>query len=53
VSVEWITSKKTDEKNHIDEKISLAARELSKMKDTDLERLMKLIRMLRKSERKK
>ncbi len=53
VSVEWIASKKADEKDPIDEKISLAARELSKMKDVDLERLMSLIRMLRKSERKK
>lgn len=53
VSIEWIASKKADEKDPMDEKISLAARELSKMKDADLERLMSLIRMLRKSERKK
>ena len=53
VGVEWIATKKADGKDPIDEKISLAARELSKMKDTDLERLMLLIRMLRKSERKK
>jgi len=53
VSVEWAMSKQSDKKDPVDEKISLAARELSKMKDTDLERLMSLIRMLRKSERKK
>lgn len=53
VSVEWTMSKQSDKKDPIDEKISLAARELSKMKDADLERLMSLIRMLRKSERKK
>jgi transcriptional regulator with XRE-family HTH domain len=53
VSVEWTMSKQSDKTDLVDEKISLAARELSKMKDADLERLMSLIRMLRKSERKK
>jgi len=53
VGVEWITSRKTDAKNLNDQKIRLAARELSKMTDTDLERLMSLIGMLRKSEHKK
>lgn len=53
VGVEWIATKNANEKDFVDEKISLAARELSKMNDVDLERLMSLIRMLRKSERKK
>lgn len=53
VSVGWAMSKQSDKKDPVDEIISLAAREFSKMKDADLERLMSLIRMLRKSERKK
>ena len=52
VSVEWLTA--TSEKpDPTEDRILLAARELSKMKDQDLERLMSLLRMLRKSKEQK
>lgn len=49
VSIEWIvsgTSGNTEE----DARILMAARELSKMSDTDLDRLMNMLKMLRTSE---
>lgn len=48
VSVEWITSERASESDPADDRIMLAARQLSKMKDQDLDRLMNLIRMLRR-----
>lgn len=52
VSVEWLTA--TSEKSDpAEDRILLAARELSKMKDQDLDRLMSLLRMLRKSKEQK
>jgi transcriptional regulator with XRE-family HTH domain len=47
VSVEWLTMA-TEESDASEDRILLAARELSKMKDQDLDRLMSLLRMLRK-----
>lgn len=47
VSVEWLTTA-SDDADPTEDRILLAARELSKMKDTDLDRLMSLLRMLRK-----
>lgn len=51
VSVEWIVSGVSTETSH-DAKILMAARELSKMSEDDLDRLMNMLRMLRKSENK-
>jgi transcriptional regulator with XRE-family HTH domain len=50
VSVDWIVTGHTIDAPN-DAKILMAARELSKMSDPDLDRLMKMLRMLRKSER--
>ena len=47
VSVEWLTTA-SEESDAGEDRILLAARELSKMKDQDLDRLMTLLRMLRK-----
>lgn len=47
VSVEWLTST-TTETDAAEDRILLAARELSKMKDQDLDRLMGLLKMIRK-----
>jgi transcriptional regulator with XRE-family HTH domain len=47
VSVEWLTSTTTDT-DAAEDRILLAARELSKMKDQDLDRLMGLLKMIRK-----
>jgi transcriptional regulator with XRE-family HTH domain len=52
VSVEWLTTA-SDESDAAEDRILLAARELSKMKDQDLERLMTLLRMLRKKKEHK
>jgi len=46
VDVSWLLSK--EEANLGDDKILLAARQLSKMNNDDLDRLMKLIHMLKK-----
>jgi transcriptional regulator with XRE-family HTH domain len=48
VSVEWLTSA-SGESDPSDDRILLAARELSKMKDQDLDHLLSLLQMLRKS----
>lgn len=48
VSVEWLTSP-AGESDPSEDRILLAARELSKMKDQDLDQLLALLRMLRKS----
>ena|SRR3989442_606130 len=45
--IEWIVSGEGGDKN-ADDRILLAARQLSKMKDADLDRLMRLLQMLRK-----
>src|SRR5262249_13358334 len=47
VSIEWITSERTSQSDPTDDRIMLAARQLSRMNDKDLDRLMTLIRMLR------
>ena len=47
VGTDWIISKAGDD-IQADDRILLAARQLSRMKDEDLDRLMKLISMLRK-----
>lgn len=47
VSVEWLTSAAV-ESDAAEDRIMLAARELSKMKDQDLDRLMSLLQMIRK-----
>jgi transcriptional regulator with XRE-family HTH domain len=50
VSVEWLTSS-SSESNAAEDRIMLAARELSKMKDEDLDRLMSLLQMIRKGKK--
>jgi len=52
VGVEWLTSV-TGEADPSEDRILLAARELSKMKDQDLDQLMSLLQMLRKSKETK
>jgi transcriptional regulator with XRE-family HTH domain len=47
VTVEWLATA-SDESDAAEDRILLAARELSKMKDQDLDKLMSLLRMLRK-----
>lgn len=47
VSVEWLTST-ASETDATEDRILLAARELSKMKEEDLDRLMGLLKMIRK-----
>lgn len=46
VEVQWLTNTETSTKEESD-KILIAARQLSKLKDRDLDRLMKLVNMLR------
>lgn len=50
VSVNWLVNGPTTEENGINERTLLAARELSKMTDKDLDRIIGLIKMLKKSE---
>lgn len=50
VSVEWIVSGSTGDAS-ADARILMAARELSKMSEADLERLMNTLRMLRNPEK--
>jgi transcriptional regulator with XRE-family HTH domain len=52
VSIEWLTTA-SSESDAAEDRILLAARELSKMKDQDLDRLMSLLRMLRKPREQK
>ncbi len=52
VSVEWLTST-TGETDETEDRILVAARELSKMKDQDLDRLMGLLQMIRKGKASK
>ena len=47
VAVDWLTCS-TGSESEADDKVILAARQLSKMKDADLDRLMRMLRMLRK-----
>ncbi|MBI1785923.1 helix-turn-helix transcriptional regulator [Candidatus Sumerlaeota bacterium] len=49
VTVEWLIHGSTPGVEPDEERIMLAARQLSKMGEKDLEKLMALIRMLRKS----
>jgi transcriptional regulator with XRE-family HTH domain len=48
VTVEWLTTS-SENSNPSEERILLAARELSKMKDRDLDRLLSLLQMLRQT----
>jgi transcriptional regulator with XRE-family HTH domain len=48
VSVEWLMGEGNSKGAENDARIVIAARELSKMSDKDIERLMKMLRMLRK-----
>lgn len=50
VSTAWLTSEREAEPDAADDRILLAARQLSKLKKADLDRLMNLIRMLRQPE---
>jgi len=47
VTIEWLTSS-SDASDPSEGRILLAARELSKMKDQDLDRFLSLLKMLRK-----
>src|SRR5262245_23567411 len=49
VSVSWLTGEQKAESEPVEDRIMLAARLLGKMKDEDLDRLMNVLRMLRKS----
>jgi transcriptional regulator with XRE-family HTH domain len=49
VSVNWLTVEQKVESEPVEDRIMLAARLLGKMKDEDLDRLMNVLRMLRKS----
>lgn len=51
VSVEWIVNGSVKDEA-AEARVLMAARELSKMSDNDLERLMNMLRMLRKGEDK-
>jgi transcriptional regulator with XRE-family HTH domain len=48
VTVDWITTS-GESANATEDRILLAARQLSKMKDKDLDRLLSVLQMLRKS----
>jgi transcriptional regulator with XRE-family HTH domain len=48
VGVRWLTGEDGAESDPEEDRIMLAARELGKMKDEDFDRLMKILRMLRK-----
>jgi hypothetical protein len=48
--VNWLTGEEKAESDPEEERILLAARELGKMKDEDFDRLMKILRMVRKRE---
>jgi transcriptional regulator with XRE-family HTH domain len=50
VSVNWLVHGFVAEENGINERTLLAARELSKMSDEDLDRIMSLIKMLKTNE---
>jgi transcriptional regulator with XRE-family HTH domain len=52
VGVEWLTGT-PDETDAAEDRILLAARELSKMKDQDLDQLMSLLQMIRKTKEPK
>lgn len=52
VSVEWLTSS-SETADPSEDRILMAARELSKMKDQDLDKLLGLLRMLRKPKESK
>jgi transcriptional regulator with XRE-family HTH domain len=52
VSIEWLTSTAV-ESDAAEDRIMLAARELSKMKDEDLDHLMSLLQMIRKGKEPK
>jgi transcriptional regulator with XRE-family HTH domain len=49
VDVAWLTSGQPSQAEPIDERLMLAARQLGKLRDEDLDRLLTLIRMLRQS----
>lgn len=49
VSINWLTATEEDELDLSSDHLVLAARELSKLKDEDLERLVKLLHIMRKS----
>ena len=49
VDVNWLLGRASKESNDSDQRLLLAARELSKMSDSDIKRLMALVKMVRKS----
>ncbi len=49
VSVDWLTASDAEETDLSSDHLVLAARELSKLKEEDLDRLIKLLHLLRKS----
>jgi hypothetical protein len=50
VSISWLA---TDQPDVPDPKVELAARELAKLKDDDLDTVLRLLRTLRKAEKPK
>lgn len=49
VDINWLMGEKNAKSDPEDVRIMLAARELGKMKDEDFDRLMKVLRMVRKA----
>ena len=49
VSVDWLSCSEVQEQDPVQDRLLLAARELSKMKDDDLERLIDLLQSMRRS----
>ena len=50
VNVPWVVGEDEEQANPVIDRVTLAARELSKLREEDLDRLMQLIRSLRTTE---
>lgn len=48
-SVDWLTSQRSGGKTDVDDKFLIAARQLSRMKEDDFEKLIYLVRLLKDS----
>src|SRR5262245_21098230 len=51
ITADWLTEGDSRDQDAANDRLVLAARQLSKLKDEDLDRLMSLIRMLRHGDR--
>jgi transcriptional regulator with XRE-family HTH domain len=50
VSLDWLTSKDSEQDSQSKDKIQLAARELAKLKDNDINKILQLLSALRSKE---